>query len=401
MTQVSVAGSLQACYNGCIQRYTSSETNELAETEDNQPGIHNASDTGPGRSVQAMGPLEETGGMPAPTEFNQVGQTKQKPADVPLRHFTNDVARSTYESAKKNDKTIIKKTLAFSLTALAVVAVGCTILFNPHTNKQSEPVLFSTDAAELTTVGKLTDNKHFQEAIQLLNKMLERDPQLNEAFQARGKAYLGLHMYRQAADDFSTALSVNPRLTRSLLDRAACFYYLAEYNKAQRDYDDILAGDPENAAALLGRGMCKDKLNESKEALSDLEQAVKIQPKYAEAYDELGTAYLAENETEKSLEAYGKSIEINPKSAQTFFNRGNVFCKDNQKARALADYTMAISLEPNRPEFLNNRGYIFLQDGSFEKAIADFTAAVLLDPDYERAKQNLVLARSHTRAARP
>ena len=62
---------------------------------------------------------------------------------------------------------------------------------------------------------------------------------------------------------------------------------------------------------------------------------------------------------------------------------------------------MAISLDPNRPEFLNNRGYIYLQEGSFEKAVGDFTAAVLLDPEYERAKQNLVLARSHTRAPQP
>ncbi|MDR3612784.1 MAG: tetratricopeptide repeat protein [Candidatus Obscuribacterales bacterium] len=371
--------------------FTTVETSKLAETEDNQPG----------KSVKAMGPLEETRNMPARTEFNPTDYAVKPPAEVPLRHFANDVARSASESAKKNDKTVLKKTLAFTLAALAVVAVGCTLLFAPHSDKQSEPVLLSTDAAELATVDKLIEGKDFQKAIPLLDKMLERDPQLNEAFQERGRAYLGLHMYRQAADDFSTALSVNPRLTKSLLDRAACFYYLAEYDKAQNDYDDILAGAPENAAALLGRGMCKDKLNNSKDAVTDLETAVKIKPKYAEAYDELGTAYLAENEIQKSLDAYAKSIEINPKSAQTFFNRGNVYCKDNQKARAIADYTMAISLEPNRPEFLNNRGYIFLQDGSFEKAIADFTAAVLLDPNYERAKQNLVLARSHTRAVKP
>jgi tetratricopeptide (TPR) repeat protein len=367
------------------------ETTKLAKAEDDQPR----------KNIKAMGPLEETRSMPANTQFNPTNFEEHNPGDVPLRHFANDVARSTYQSAKKPDKGIVKNTIAFTLAALAVVAVGCTLLFTPHSNKQSEPVLLSTDAAELATVDKLNETKQFQKAIPLLNKMLERDPQLNEAFQARGKAYLGLHMYRQAADDFSTALSVNPRLTRSLLDRAACFYYLAEYDKSQIDYDNILAGAPENVAALLGRGMCKDKLNKSKEALTDLESAVKIRPKYAEAYDELGTAYLAQNHIERSLDAYSKSVEINPKSAQTFFNRGNVYCKDNQNARAIADYTMAISLEPNRPEFLNNRGYIFLQEGSFEKAIADFTAAVLLDPEYERAKLNLVLARSHTRPAKP
>ena len=256
--------------------------------------------------------------MPARTEFVASDFAVQKSPDVPLRNFANDVARNVNESAKKHDRTVLKKTLTFSLAALSVVAIGCAVLFLPKPNP-SKPALLSTDAADLATADKAIDKKDFQKAIAMLNKMLERDPQLNEAFEERGKAYLGLHMYRQAADDFSTALSVNPRLNRSLLDRAACFYYLGEYEKAQTDYDNILAGAPKNAAALLGRGMCKDKLNNSKEAVTDLELAVETKPKYAEAYDELGTAYLAQSEIEKSLDAYGKSIAINPKSAQTFF----------------------------------------------------------------------------------
>lgn len=79
----------------------------------------------------------------------------------------------------------------------------------------------------------------FEEAIELLDRSLELDPELGAAYLKRGSAYQNLKNYPQAIKDYTSAYDLNAD-EAPLFNRAICYLNINEFEKAKSDLQEFL-----------------------------------------------------------------------------------------------------------------------------------------------------------------
>ena len=75
--------------------------------------------------------------------------------------------------------------------------------------------------------------REFALAVDSLNRALERSPELVVAYEARASARFGLGQYREAAQDYQTALASSPGRASPLWGLAECYRLLADPRAAE------------------------------------------------------------------------------------------------------------------------------------------------------------------------
>lgn len=87
-----------------------------------------------------------------------------------------------------------------------------------------------------TALGFL-QHMEWEQAAAELTKAIAADPKLSVAFSARGSAYFGLARYRDAADDYRTAVQLDPTLATPVYGLAECSRMLGEVREAAGLYE--------------------------------------------------------------------------------------------------------------------------------------------------------------------
>ena len=77
--------------------------------------------------------------------------------------------------------------------------------------------------------------RQFDQAILLLNKSLETNPNHAAAYETRGAIYSRREQYDQAISDFSRALEIDPGFGEAYFSRGWAYYIEKEYDKSWED----------------------------------------------------------------------------------------------------------------------------------------------------------------------
>jgi len=138
---------------------------------------------------------------------------------------------------------------------------------------------------QLEKVKTQKEEKNFEEAISLLEKLYEKNP----------KEEL-----------------VKKELIKTRLDYAGYLNdeFVMEYKKALETLKKLLDIDPENYRALYNLGITYHNLGQNKNALDSLNKALEIKPDYKYCYYNIGLIYEDMNEIFKALKAYTKALKI-------------------------------------------------------------------------------------------
>jgi tetratricopeptide (TPR) repeat protein len=86
-------------------------------------------------------------------------------------------------------------------------------------------------------------NRDFAKAVTELSDAILADPKLAVAHSARGSAQFGLGKYREAAEDYRTAMALDPKLGTAIYGLAECHRVLGEGKKAAELYDRYARSD--------------------------------------------------------------------------------------------------------------------------------------------------------------
>jgi len=106
--------------------------------------------------------------------------------------------------------------------------------------------------------------------------VIEQNRTSGDAYVDRGVAYHYLHQYELAIEDYSRAIALDSNLYAAYYDRALSYYRLGRFAEAWRDFDQAVKRDPRDAKALYGRGLSKARLGGSGEA--DFAAAGRLDP---------------------------------------------------------------------------------------------------------------------------
>lgn len=130
----------------------------------------------------------------------------------------------------------------------------------------------------------LNDQKDHTQALQLINKSLEIQPNDALAYRVKGDAYSELNEYDNSLSAYSRSLEINPNDTWAAYGKGTSLAWLDRGSEAASSYTQAIKLDPTNGAAYRERGKERMKLKEFNTSLADLIRAIQIDGSDGEAY---------------------------------------------------------------------------------------------------------------------
>ena len=222
-------------------------------------------------------------------------------------------------------------TLKFSMTgfrlvlmfAAALSAAGCSggarseNVNAPVQAQQPQPPANPQEIADanvaLAEGTRLFEYGDTDRAIEMLNRAVELNPDLAEAYFKLGIAYALIEA--RDADVVETQVEPTPTPEKGKEEKKKTRSEEA-FEKAVAAYKKHLEANPEDDLAYFNLGRAYNKLNEDKEAAKALKEAVKLKPDDTEYQTELGAILVKLAEYDEAIPPLKKATDLDPENTR-------------------------------------------------------------------------------------
>jgi tetratricopeptide (TPR) repeat protein len=217
--------------------------------------------------------------------------------------------------------------------------------------------------------------KNYDEAIVLLTKVINANPDYIPAYKTRGLAFMEKGKFTK-----SNIAKVDPtvRYTKAIY----------EYQKAIRNFTKIIQLDPKIDYAYFYRAVSDIELYYyALPAIEDLNIYINdFNNETVEAYYQRGCAYLQRGALPAAEADFKKVIEMDSNYADAYAGIMRAYETDEKYNSAINYFGTLIDRYPTNALPRYHRGLIYMLQEDYTKAIADFDKALALFPDYTDAR---------------
>lgn len=146
----------------------------------------------------------------------------------------------------------MNKFLRFSsiVTILLLSGSSSAVLFADETHPQHDTSSLEVD---LSQANHLIKQRHYDDAIGILNGILNVYPQHARALKLRGNAFFEKQEYQLALQDFQNIATLFPSDAESYVDLAIIYYVLHDKEAALKNIDHALSINPKSPFAFKVR----------------------------------------------------------------------------------------------------------------------------------------------------
>ncbi|MCP5013249.1 MAG: tetratricopeptide repeat protein [Aestuariibacter sp.] len=234
-----------------------------------------------------------------------------------------------------------------------------------------------------------------EEAIRILDEVLEKDKHHAAAYSVRGWArfVLGSEQEQQrlhALEDFDESIKLNKgkegRRARNAVNfnrKGTVFRATGQaedIEKAEGAYSEAIRLNPRFASAYYNRGKLNYDLGNYKKALDDFNQAVRYNPGRIDAYLKRGEIFLNEQDDfDEALHNFNQVVRCNRNNPEGYYRRAKAYLKAGDYQQVLYDLNTAIDIDPAKSDYYFERAGVWFELGDIEGAIADLTSALRLN----------------------
>ena len=246
-----------------------------------------------------------------------------------------------------------------------------------------------TEANKFSEAIELRETGRYQEAQDLLTKILEVEPTDAEGWSLLSQLFLLDKKDAEAEKALATAILINPNLpsiyrnqSRLLLKNSKPEEALL---KAQSGYE-ISTYDTESWL-VLAAGLIANQRDLEAHAL--IEKALKARPNYAEALANRALISLKAKNISGAIEDFEKAVALKPHLTQIWELLGTLRYQNKNLSGAIEALKKAQALEPDNVNHMVNLGEFLRQDQRIEEAIAILEEATEKSPENANAWINL------------
>jgi len=136
------------------------------------------------------------------------------------------------------------------------------------------------------------------------------------------------------------------RLVESLSDLALCLINENNRQSAINVYLEILRINPDHAISLHSLAINYDHLEQYNEAESSIRKAIKLNDLSAVNYQLLGLILEKKEQYSSAIKAYQKSIKLDPKFLDAYADLANIYLQQNQADKAVEIYKASLDVAP-------------------------------------------------------
>lgn len=188
------------------------------------------------------------------------------------------------------------------------------------------------------------DEKH-QEAVDYLNKYLDKNPYCEVAWHQLGRQYIVLENFEEALKAFDYAVLIDESFIGGYLEKAKTLEILGRYEEAVENYTISLELDDPTAFVYLRIGDCFRNLIQLKKAAEFYKKAVNEDPLLDKAWMSLTDVYYLLEDYSKALYYIKKVLSIDEFNAVYWRKYGEINIKLSFFEEAIVAFKRCLSLD--------------------------------------------------------
>lgn len=229
----------------------------------------------------------------------------------------------------------------------------------------------------------------FSETRQILEKVLQRDPDNTDALLNYAEFQLYLRDYPKVFEYVNRVLQKAPYTARAYFIKGMAYLEMGDTALAQSSFETVIDIDPEHFHAHMQLGILHGA------RLSPLcephyRQAMRLNPQKPESYYGLAYFYQQTGQTDKAMDMYKVLLHNVPGNPAALFNLGYLYMLEKKEYPTAIEYfSEAIRYDGKYAEAYYNRGYAYELMGNKEAALRDYQNALALKPDFGLPKKGL------------
>lgn len=180
----------------------------------------------------------------------------------------------------------------------------------------------------------------------------------------------------------------NPELWRERYALGGIYLQEMDFDRAIEQFKKIIKIRPQMIQAYNALGMCYLNQGKNAEAVAIWEKAVKIDPENEAARDLIDRVKKTEGRA-KERRRLEILLEKNPNLSQSWFDLGEIYLEEKLYDRAISAFKKASQLEPDRADYFYWLGYAYHRTRNYGKAETALKIALALAPENKKIKRLL------------
>jgi serine/threonine protein kinase/tetratricopeptide (TPR) repeat protein len=219
------------------------------------------------------------------------------------------------------------------------------------------------------------------DAEECLTTCIAQEPKYAFSYFQRGLARLEQRKYHDAANDFSTYMTLGGQRVPALVNRAIARNKAKDLNGSLADIDAVLAAGTKQTRVYFIRADINRKLGNDAAANKDLATGLRLVPQDALSFLARGVARL-KTDADGALKDFRQALTLDPSSRTAKQNIVHVLGdRLGHEQEALAVLDSILDSDPRDARALAGRAVLKARRGEREAALADAVAACDLDGD--------------------
>jgi choline-sulfatase len=236
-------------------------------------------------------------------------------------------------------------------------------------------------------------DKDSDEGLKALQRVVDQDPKVIDAWFMMGNEYYRRHDYTRAIDRYKRALELKPDYDLVVINMANAYRALGKDQEAMVGYRRFMELDPKNAQIRYETAQILIDNGKLEEARIELTHALELEPKLAAARNALGVLALRRGDVGGAEREIRAAIAEKADVRLAHYNLALLAEQQGDFQRAIAEYTKEIELHANSYKASFNLGKLYERVGDRTAQIDAFRKAIEMNPSF--AEGHLFLAKAY------
>jgi len=225
-------------------------------------------------------------------------------------------------------------------------------------NPKEKIVVFN----QLSRAKELMLENKYDEAVALINRIIEEDPDVVDAYFTLGNLYFKKREFRNALDSFFKVLEKRPSDAFNVINIANAYMGLGEIDEAEKFVLSVIDSIPPDSQVYYLLGNIKNLKEKKDEAIKYYKECLRLNPSSASGYNALGGIYVVQERWAEAEEYLLKAQGYNPKLRNLHYNLALLQEERGDLIKAADEYKMELENIPHnfRASFNLSRIYRIL-----------------------------------------
>lgn len=196
----------------------------------------------------------------------------------------------------------------------------CLASFLLTNARSQEKLTYETGTTLAIASRTLVDEKKYDEAIKIYQKILPNDSLYASSFVTIPYYHLLQEKYKEALETINKGLEVADPSTRLglYLNKGISYEGLESYKRAKETYEEALKEYPKSYKLRFNLSIMNEKLGQKDEAFNNLIRTLEANPFFEKAALKLGNMYKEQNKRAQALLLYNLYLFLSPDSENSF-----------------------------------------------------------------------------------